>query len=487
MGHGGDVIAELTTDHREVEELFGKIEALPSGDEQRKKYADQAVIELVRHSIAEEAYLYPAVREFLPNGDGIADKELEDHAEAERTMKDLEGVDAGDPEFDRLIGELMAEIRSHVRDEEDNLFAQLRSAASEDELMKLGDKVRQAKKTAPTRPHPSRAGHAAGQQAAGPGRGHGRPDQGRAHGPWARTDPPRRRAVSRPRVGPHLRRHGSGRRRNAVMGLVQFRRRPGAVRRTRAVPSGGQRQARPDGTWPGPTPRGARPPADRPPPAAVGAYRYTLVTQWRADHGPGRSAPACREAPAGGDRRGSSRARPALPCRRGGASSDAGTRAAYSTDGSNYRQVPIGVVVPRTVEAAREAVAVCRDHGAPLLSRGGGTSLAGECCNTAVVLDWTKYCNRLVSVDVENRRCVVEPGIVLDELNRQLAEHGLMYGPKPATHPNCTIGGMIGNNSCGSTAQAYGKVVDNLHRLEVLTYDGVRMWVGRTDDGDCAG
>ncbi|MFD8255514.1 hemerythrin domain-containing protein [Streptomyces werraensis] len=155
MGHGGDVIAELTTDHREVEELFGKIEALPSGDEQRKKYADQAVIELVRHSIAEEAYLYPAVRQFLPNGDGIADKELEDHAEAERTMKDLEAVGADDPEFDRLIGELMTEIRSHVRDEEGNLFPQLRSAASEDELMKLGDKVRQAKKTAPTRPHPS--------------------------------------------------------------------------------------------------------------------------------------------------------------------------------------------------------------------------------------------------------------------------------------------------------------------------------------------
>ncbi|GAB2953912.1 FAD-binding and (Fe-S)-binding domain-containing protein [Streptomyces sundarbansensis] len=163
---------------------------------------------------------------------------------------------------------------------------------------------------------------------------------------------------------------------------------------------------------------------------------------------------------------------------------DAGTRATYSTDASNYRQVPLGVVVPRTVEAAREAVAVCRDHGAPLLSRGGGTSLAGECCNTAVVLDWTKYCNRLVSVDVQSRRCVVEPGIVLDDLNRQLAEHGLMYGPKPATHPNCTIGGMIGNNSCGSTAQAYGKVVDNLHRLEVLTYDGLRMWVGPTDDGE---
>ncbi|MFJ9741439.1 FAD-binding and (Fe-S)-binding domain-containing protein [Streptomyces sp. NPDC101166] len=163
---------------------------------------------------------------------------------------------------------------------------------------------------------------------------------------------------------------------------------------------------------------------------------------------------------------------------------DSGTRAAYATDGSNYRQVPIGVVLPRTVEAAEAAVAVCREHGAPLLSRGGGTSLAGECCNTAVVLDWSKYCDRLVSVDPENRRCVVEPGIVLDDLNRLLAEHGLQYGPRPSTHPNCTLGGMIGNNSCGSTAQAYGKVVDNLHRLEILTYDGVRMWVGRTGDAE---
>lgn len=155
MGHGRDVVAELTTDHREVEELFGKIENLSPGDQQRKKYADQAVIELVRHSVAEEAYLYPAVREFLPDGDRVADKEIEDHAEAERTMKELEGLDADDPEFDRLIGELMTQIRSHVRDEEGNLFPQLRSATTEDELRQLGDKVRQAKKTAPTRPHPS--------------------------------------------------------------------------------------------------------------------------------------------------------------------------------------------------------------------------------------------------------------------------------------------------------------------------------------------
>ncbi|MCX2970041.1 MULTISPECIES: FAD-binding and (Fe-S)-binding domain-containing protein [Streptomyces] len=165
---------------------------------------------------------------------------------------------------------------------------------------------------------------------------------------------------------------------------------------------------------------------------------------------------------------------------------DAGSRATYATDASNYRQVPLGVVLPHTVEAAVAAVEVCREHDAPLLSRGGGTSLAGQCCNEGVVIDWSKYCDRLVSVDPEARSCVVEPGIVLDELNRRLAPHGLHYGPRPATHPNCTIGGMIGNNSCGSTAQAYGKVADNIRRLEVLTYDGTRMWVGPTDDAELA-
>ncbi|SDP11848.1 FAD-binding and (Fe-S)-binding domain-containing protein [Actinacidiphila guanduensis] len=159
---------------------------------------------------------------------------------------------------------------------------------------------------------------------------------------------------------------------------------------------------------------------------------------------------------------------------------DAGSRGAYATDGSNYRQVPIGVVLPYTVEAGAAAVAVCARFGAPVLSRGGGTSLGGQCTNTAVVLDWTKYCNELVSVDPERRTCVVEPGIVLDELNRALAPHGLMFGPKPATHSHCTLGGMLGNNSCGASAQAYGKTVDNVRRLEVLTYDGTRMWTGPT-------
>ncbi|WP_435126932.1 FAD-binding and (Fe-S)-binding domain-containing protein [Actinacidiphila sp. bgisy144] len=159
---------------------------------------------------------------------------------------------------------------------------------------------------------------------------------------------------------------------------------------------------------------------------------------------------------------------------------DAGSRGAYVTDGSNYRQVPIGVVVPRTVDAGAAAVAVCARFGAPLLSRGGGTSLGGQCTNTAVVVDWTKYCHQLVSVDPEARTCVVEPGIVLDELNRQLAPHHLMFGPKPSTHSHCALGGMIGNNSCGASAQAYGKTADSVRRLEILTYDGTRTWVGAT-------
>ena len=161
---------------------------------------------------------------------------------------------------------------------------------------------------------------------------------------------------------------------------------------------------------------------------------------------------------------------------------DAGSRAAYFTDASNYRQVPLGVVVPRTVDAAVEAVAVCREHGAPLLGRGGGTSLAGECTNAAVVLDFSKYCTRLLAVDVAQRTCVVEPGIVLDELNRRLTPYGLEFGPEPATHSRCTLGGMIGNNSCGATAQRTGKTVDNVAGLDVLLYDGTRMQVGVTDD-----
>ncbi|SFO18604.1 FAD/FMN-containing dehydrogenase [Pseudonocardia ammonioxydans] len=163
---------------------------------------------------------------------------------------------------------------------------------------------------------------------------------------------------------------------------------------------------------------------------------------------------------------------------------DATARGAYSTDGSNYRQVPLAVVVPRSVDDGAEALAVCREHDVPVLSRGGGTSLGGQATNAAVVIDWTAHCHRLVSVDPQARTCVVEPGIVLDDLNAQLAAYGLQFGPRPATHSHCTLGGMIGNNSCGSTAQRYGKTVDNVRRLEIATYGGLRCWAGPTSDDE---
>ncbi|MEU1709875.1 hemerythrin domain-containing protein [Streptomyces sp. NPDC005706] len=154
MGHGGNVIQELTTDHREVEEIFGRIEAMPPGSKERKTLADQATIELVRHSVAEEAYLYPAVRKHVEGGGALADKEIEDHAQAEQILKDLEGLDADDARFDTLMTRLMSEIRSHVADEEQNLFPRLQAACTPEALDELGEKVRKAKKTAPTRPHP---------------------------------------------------------------------------------------------------------------------------------------------------------------------------------------------------------------------------------------------------------------------------------------------------------------------------------------------
>ncbi|MDX3069635.1 hemerythrin domain-containing protein, partial [Streptomyces sp. ND04-05B] len=138
MAHGGDVVEELRTDHREVEELFGRIEELPSGDSRRKEYADLVTVEPVRHSVAEEAYLCPAVRRHVRNGDAVADREPADHTAAERTMKDLERCAAGDPEFDRLIARSTAEIRHHVRDEESNLFPQLVKSCSAEVLNGLG-------------------------------------------------------------------------------------------------------------------------------------------------------------------------------------------------------------------------------------------------------------------------------------------------------------------------------------------------------------
>lgn len=165
---------------------------------------------------------------------------------------------------------------------------------------------------------------------------------------------------------------------------------------------------------------------------------------------------------------------------------DDGSRALYATDGSNYRQVPIGVVIPRSVEDVIETVAICRGHEAPILARGGGTSLAGQCCNTAVVMDLSKYLRRILRIDPEKRRATVEPGCVLDELRDNAEKHRLTFGPDPATHDHNTLGGMIGNNSCGIHALMAGRTADNVHALEILTYDGLRIWVGPTSEEELA-
>jgi len=165
---------------------------------------------------------------------------------------------------------------------------------------------------------------------------------------------------------------------------------------------------------------------------------------------------------------------------------DAGSRALYATDASNYRQVPIGVVVPRTIADVVETIAVCRRFGAPVLARGGGTSLAGQCCNVAVVLDFSKHLNRILDLDPEARRARIEPGVVLDELRDAAEAHHLTFGPDPATHTHCTLGGMIGNNSCGVHSVMAGKTDDNVEELEVLTYDGLRLRVGATSDEELA-
>src|SRR5262245_17216233 len=161
---------------------------------------------------------------------------------------------------------------------------------------------------------------------------------------------------------------------------------------------------------------------------------------------------------------------------------DDGSRGLYATDSSNYRQVPIGVVVPRSIDAVIAAVQVCNEQEVPILSRGGGTSLAGQCCNTAVVLDFSKYLNRILEIDAEAQRARVEPGVVLDDLRARAEQHHLTFAPDPATHSRCTLGGMIGNNSCGVHSVMGGKTDDNVIALDVLTADGLRLQVGATDD-----
>ena len=164
---------------------------------------------------------------------------------------------------------------------------------------------------------------------------------------------------------------------------------------------------------------------------------------------------------------------------------DEGTRALYSTDSSNYRYLPFGVVIPKTLEAVEKTVAVCHRHGIAIVSRGCGTSLCGQTCNEGIVIDFSKHLNRILEMDPKARTALVEPGLILDDLRDEAQnQYHLTFGPDPATHKYCTLGGMIGNNSCGVHAQMAGSTANNVIAMEVLTYDGLKMWVGETEEGE---
>ncbi|MGW3680497.1 FAD-binding and (Fe-S)-binding domain-containing protein [Streptomyces prasinus] len=162
-------------------------------------------------------------------------------------------------------------------------------------------------------------------------------------------------------------------------------------------------------------------------------------------------------------------------------------RALTTMDASNYRRVPLGVVAPRDADDVAAALAVCRTYGVPVVPRGGGTSIAGQATGTGVVLDFTRHMNRLLSLDPRARTAVVQPGLVLDRLQEAAAPHGLRFGPDPSTHGRCTLGGMIGNNSCGSHSVAWGTTADSVRHLTVLTPRGERLPLGRGWAGAPAG
>lgn len=146
--------------------------------------------------------------------------------------------------------------------------------------------------------------------------------------------------------------------------------------------------------------------------------------------------------------------------------------------------MPIGVVIPRSAAAITKAVELCRRFQAPIVVRGGGTGLAGQGCNVAVLIDCSKYLNRVISIDAVSRVAEVEPGCILDNLRSAAERHGLTFGPDPATHDHNTLGGMIGNNSCGVHSVQAGRTSDNVEALDILTYDGVRLELGPTGDAE---
>ncbi|HWV90377.1 MAG TPA: FAD-binding oxidoreductase, partial [Burkholderiales bacterium] len=164
---------------------------------------------------------------------------------------------------------------------------------------------------------------------------------------------------------------------------------------------------------------------------------------------------------------------------------DAASRGRYSTDASIYQLQPIGVIVPRSEEAARAAIAIAVEEGIPILPRGAGSSQCGQAVGEALVIDHTKYLNRVLQVDLSPAQAIVQPGVVLDALNAQLRKHGLWFPVDVSTSAQATIGGMAGNNSCGSRSIAYGNMVHNVLAIDALTSDGrVRRFGPMTDDSD---
>ncbi|MFJ6101228.1 FAD-binding and (Fe-S)-binding domain-containing protein [Streptomyces sp. NPDC092359] len=157
----------------------------------------------------------------------------------------------------------------------------------------------------------------------------------------------------------------------------------------------------------------------------------------------------------------------------------AAARALTTMDASNYRRVPVGTVAPRDADDLAAVLEVCRAHGTPVVARGGGTSIGGQATGTGVVLDLTRHLDGLVSLDPEARTAVVRPGLVLDRLREAARPYGLTFGPDPSTHGRCTLGGMIGNNACGAHSVAWGTTADNVRSLEVMTYRGERLTLGR--------
>ncbi|HJT36453.1 MAG TPA: FAD-dependent oxidoreductase, partial [Pirellulales bacterium] len=163
---------------------------------------------------------------------------------------------------------------------------------------------------------------------------------------------------------------------------------------------------------------------------------------------------------------------------------DAGSRALYTTDSAIFRRVPIGVVLPRNADDVAATLAACRKYGAPVLPRGGGTSISGNSCNLAVVIDMSKHMNRILDLDAGRQTARVQPGVICDSLRDAAEKFHLTFAPDPSTHNRCNLGGMIGNNSCGTHSMMGGRTADNIHELDVIAYDGTRMRVGPADEDE---